>query len=203
MRSSGRISSIVLAFLLSLLAGQESFGGTQVSEAAWAPKEGIDLIGRQAPEFKGLRWLNCEPLSMTSLRGKIVLIRFWLIECPLCSGSAEALNTIYEKYRNKGLVVIGIHHPKSEPARESPRVIEGANKLGFQFPIAQDNDWETIRSFWLTKKRGYTSASILIDQSGQIRWIHDGGTLPLDSPAYRSLEAALRKLIEPHPTASQ
>jgi len=169
-------------------------GGENSLPEQWSPAEGTELIGHQVPEFSGLKWLNTAPMSMQSLRGKVVLIRFWLIDCPFCSGSADALNQIYEKYRNKGLVVIGIHHPKSDAARESERVLAGAKKLQFTFPIAQDNDWQTIRSFWLVKKRGYTSASLLIDKTGQIRWVHDGGTLPLDSPAYRNLDKEVQLL---------
>src|ERR1700722_1351067 len=118
MRTATRSIVIGVLCLLSLLPcrGEENKMPSNDMSIEWSAQEGKELIGQQAPEFSGLKWLNTPPLSMQSLHGKVVLIRFWLIDCPLCSGSAQALNEIYEKYRNKGVVVIGIHHPKSEPA---------------------------------------------------------------------------------------
>jgi peroxiredoxin len=194
MQKLARIAALAIVMGVCLFSIAPCPGENSMPEQ-WSAKEGTELIGQQAPEFSGLKWLNTTPLTMQSLQGKVVLIRFWLIDCPFCSGSADALNQIYEKYRNKGVVVIGIHHPKSDAAHDSEAVLAGVKKLGFTFPIAQDNDWKTIRSFWLVKKRGYTSASLLIDKTGRIRWVHDGGTLPVDSPAYRSLDKEIQLLL--------
>ncbi|MGH9549063.1 MAG: redoxin domain-containing protein [Terriglobales bacterium] len=192
------IAAIASAIAVSVAAG------LPVS-ANWTPREGRELIGKQAPEFIGLRWLNSEPLTMAQLRGKVVLIRFWLADCKLCENSAPALNYLYKRYGKDGLVVIGIHHPKSEAVKDPAVVQAAAHKLGFTFPIAIDNHWQTINRFWLAaRKRSYTSASLLIDRNGVIRWIHDGGTLFMPSSAqasddqgapFRSLEETVQRLL--------
>lgn len=171
----------------------------------YAPREGRELIGKPAPEFVGLQWIDPEqrPLTMRDLRGKVVLVRFWLRDCPFCSATAPALNRLQTDFGSQGLQVIGIHHPKSEAAREVDYVWEGARNLGFKFPVAMDNDWQTLRRWWLTRHRGYTSATLLVDRRGIIRWVHDGGAFfPSDNPAdaaqneaYRSLVARIRQLL--------
>ncbi len=168
----------------------------------WQPREGAELIGKQAPEFEGLQWLNSEPLRLKDLRSKVVLIRFWLMGCPFCVNTAPALNELYEDYRNEDLVVIGVHHPKSEFARDAERVRKAAHRLGFQFPIAQDNEWKTINAFWTGVKRSFTSSTFLIDKSGAIRWVHHGGEYyrqgsnPREIEAFHSLERAIKQLLE-------
>ena len=139
-------------------------------------REGLDLIGKEAPEFSGLTWLNTKPLSIRGLRGKVVLIRFWLTGCPYCTKSAPSLVEFHRKYSANGLVIIGIHHPKSKDTMSNDRVRKAADFLGFDFPIAQDMYWQTINSYWAgNKKRMFTSSSILIDKRGIIRFVHDGG----------------------------
>ena len=169
----------------------------------WQPAEGAELIGKAAPGFSGLTWLNSEPLGIEDLRGKVVLIRFWLVDCPYCTNTAPSLVELYGKYRGEGLVVIGIHHPKSERAKNNALVLKTAKKLGFEFPVAQDKDWETINAYWLGGSgRSYTSSSILIDKRGIIRFVHDGGEFysSPDNPdadlAYKTIDAKIRELLD-------
>ncbi|MGI9534566.1 MAG: redoxin domain-containing protein [Thermodesulfobacteriota bacterium] len=138
--------------------------------------EGADIIGTKAPEFEDLMWLNTEPISIEELKEKVVLIRFWLVDCPYCSNTAPSLVEFYEKYKDKGFIIIGIHHPKSERTTDNKLVKKRAEKFGFNFPVAQDINWKTINTYWLgDKKRNFTSSSILIDKQGVIRFVHDGG----------------------------
>lgn len=149
---------------------------TVASSQQYESKEGMDIVGTKAPEFEGLTWLNTAPFTIEELRGKVVLIRFWLVGCPYCMRSAPSLVEFYENYSDKGFVVIGIHHPKSEQAKDNKLVKKQAEAFGFKFPIAQDSEWKTINSYWLGgKKRSFTSSSILIDKNGIIRFVHDGG----------------------------
>ena len=60
--------------------------------------DGTDIIGSEVPEFTGLSWLNTEPLTIKGLQGKVVLIRFWLVDCPYCYNSAPSLVEFHEKY---------------------------------------------------------------------------------------------------------
>ncbi|HEY9777839.1 MAG TPA: redoxin domain-containing protein [Planktothrix sp.] len=176
--------------------------------AHWQPKEGQDLIGTKAPEFAGLQWLNSAPLTIAGLRGKAVFIRFWSMNCPYCAATAPTLNYLNQKYGRQGLVVIAIHHPKGEgeELRAAKNVEHTANLYGFKFPVALDNDWQTLNRYWTSKSRAFTSASFLIDRQGRIAWVHDGGTFALpkryggdepDSAAFDSLAVALGTALAP------
>jgi len=164
--------------------------------AGWTPREGSELIGRQAPELTGLIWLNSPPLTLRQLRGQVVLIRFWFTDCSLCAATAPALNYLHDKYHDQGLTVVGIHHPKSARGRDSHYVLKGVAELGIKFPVAQDRSWATVKRYWLdTGSRSFTSASFLIDRQGRIRWLHDGGEFHAGGgPEHRQCNAAFASL---------
>ena len=158
-----RIVSIILLMLLTINQGLIA-------------KEGDELIGKPAPEWGTLKWMNSQPLQLSELADKVVLIRWWTETCPFCAASAPALNEFHETFKDKGLVVIGMYHPKP-PGPRRQKVLEKALKqFGFEFPIALDMDWGTLRRYWLAKGRHrWTSVSFLIDKRGKIRYIHPGG----------------------------
>jgi len=163
----------------------------------------VDIIGTKAPEFEGLIWLNTEPLTINDLEGKVVLVRFWLVGCPFCINSAPSLVEFHKKYSEMGLVVLGIHHPKSKETTNNDIVIKQAKVFGFEFPIAQDSEWKTINSYWLgKKKRSYTSSSILIDKNGIIQFVHDGGEFYRSdsdlkaNAAFEAMEENIVKLLK-------
>lgn len=140
------------------------------------PRLSSNLVGSAAPPFKDLQWLNSPPLQLDKLRGKVVLIRFWTADCGYCETTAEALNKLHADFSKRGLVVIGIHHPKSIASRSPDYVRDASTRMGFQFPIAQDLDWKTVNEYWLNgNDRQFTSASFLIDGQGRIVWVHPGG----------------------------
>ena len=118
------------------------------------------------------------PLSIKDLRGKVVLVRLWTSGCPFCTRSAPALQTLFERYHDRGLVVVGIHHPKSKKARARDVVEEAVSALGIRFPVGIDNEWQTVKAYGVgTRFKAFTSISVLIDKQGVIRWVHDGGDL--------------------------
>ena len=163
------VKTLALAALLIWTAGGP--GSTN-----WQPKEGRELIGTRAPEWRGLEWISGGPFTLADLRGKVVLVRFWAIGCSLCASTAPALEELHEKYRERGLVVIGIHHPKSADAHDRKKAAQVAREMGMKFPIAHDDDWKNVRAYGVgTHFQNFTSISILIDRDGVIRWVHDGG----------------------------
>ena len=136
--------------------------------------EGKELIGTKAKEWEVDEWFHSDPLRLEDLKGNVVLVRFWTAPfCPFCAASAPALNEFYENYHDQGLEVIGLYHHKS-PAPLDPQEVQGyAEKFGFQFPVAIDYDWKTLKNWWLdADDRRWTSASFLIDKKGIIRHIH-------------------------------
>ena len=162
--------------------------------AVYTPVEGAALVGTRAPEWRGLSWIQGGPLTTAKLRGKLVLVRFWTDGCQFCRASAGPLRELDEKFRARGLVVVGIHHPKA-PESHDPKVIaKAAKELGFGFPIATDPEWTTVKAYGVgTTFKNFTSVSFLIDQTGVIRWVHDGGTI--DDAARASLESAIEGLL--------
>jgi peroxiredoxin len=168
------------------------------ANAAWKPsKEILELIGTPAPEFASdLQWINCSPMTMAQLRGHPVFIRFWYRNCPMCVSSAPMMNELQNRYGKDGLIVIGIHHAKTNRGDSVEDVSKAASDLGYKFPIAIDNSWSTIEKFWIhSTARAYSSASFLINKNGTIVWGHDLGRLEKDTPAAVSLHAAIDKLL--------
>src|SRR4051812_23474 len=81
---------------------------------------GDQLIGTAAPQWKNAKWLNSPPLALADLKGKVVLLRFFMeSSCPFCRASAPYLNQFYSKYQEKGLLVIGMYTPKPAPRATS------------------------------------------------------------------------------------
>ncbi len=138
--------------------------------------EGAELIGTRAPGWEGAEWLNTEPLRLEDLRGKVVLVRWWTDTCPFCSRSAPALNEFDARYTHRGLIVIGMYHPKPiDRPITAGEIREAAQERGFGFPIAIDRNWSVLRHWWLDGgRRSATSVTFLIDQRGVIRHIHPG-----------------------------
>src|SRR5262245_55927304 len=176
------------------------------------PESGDELIGTRAPEWDFSRWIGPSH-TLASLRGKVVLLRWWTEGCHYCAATLPELEALRRARADQGLVVIGVFHPKP-PHEVSDRHITGvAKKLGFRGPIAVDLEWQTLERYWLTghPDRNWTSVSFLIDREGMIRWVHGGGEYhPGDDPAharcalqYRELEQALaRGLAEPSPASA-
>ena len=163
-----------------------------------APAEiGRELIGTKPAEWKLRDWINSEPLTLQQLRGKIVLIRWWTAPgCPYCEASAEALNGWAREHAARGLVVIGIYHHKSAAPFTRDNVVSRAAKFGFTFPVAIDDDWKTLRSWWLDREpRGWTSVTFLLGRDGTIRHIHGGGAYFKGEPGFTALDGAIRKAL--------
>ena len=155
---------------------------------------GRDLVGTPAPEWSNQQWLNSEPLKLRQLKGEVVLLRFFMeSSCPMCRASAPYLNDFHTKYRDSGVVVIGMYTPKPYPRKtEINDVKRFVKDYGFEFPVALDDDWATLKKFWLNRvpDADFTSVTFLIDRKGMIRHIHSGG-------AYSEEDAAaLKKRIE-------
>ena len=135
-----------------------------------------DSVGAPAPALHLDHWLNSPPLEMTALRGKVVLVRWWTDGCPYCEASAPALRSLDRKYRDQGLVVIGVFHPKPPGDPSVERMKRAAEGFHFTFPIALDADWRALNRWWLDgKPQAWTSVSFLIDREGIIRYVHPGG----------------------------
>ncbi len=163
-----------------------------------APAEvGSDLIGHRFAKWDVSEWINSKPLTLDSLRGKVVLVRWWTAPgCPFCEASIPALNEFARKYHDRGLIVLGFYHHKS-PAPLTPALVkEQIRHLNLEFPVAIDRDWSTLRRWWLDKHdRGWTSVSILLDRHGTVRHVHPGGAFFKGEIGYETLEKNIEALL--------
>ena len=171
--------------------------GLLLTRLAQAP-EGQELIGKPAPEWEVTDWIHSEPLQLKNIRGKVVLVRFWTTpDCPFCAASAPSLNEFHKKYHAQGLEVIGFYHHKSLSPLNPQDVKKYADRFGFQFPVAIDDEWKTLKRWWLEgRERDWTSVSFLIDKQGIIRSIHPGGQYVKGDPEYAKLQEMIEKLLK-------
>ncbi len=149
----------------------------------------------QAPEFVGItKWLNTDgPLSIESLRGKVVLVDFWTYTCINCIRTLPYVTSWYEKYKDKGFVVIGVHTPEFEFEKDTQNVLNAISQYKITYPVAQDNDYET----WNAYDNLYWPAEYLIDKDGRVRRTHFG------EGEYDQTEMAIQKLLEEKGTVAK
>jgi cytochrome c biogenesis protein CcdA/thiol-disulfide isomerase/thioredoxin len=123
----------------------------------------------QAPALTGITgWLNTpdgKPLDPAALRGKVVLIDFWAYSCINCQRAIPHLVDWYNRYRDSGLMVIGVHTPEYAFERVPDNVASGAAGLHIDYPIALDNDYATWNAF----NNMYWPAEYLVDAGGAVR----------------------------------
>jgi cytochrome c biogenesis protein CcdA/thiol-disulfide isomerase/thioredoxin len=140
-----------------------------------------------APEFVGImNWLNVDkPLAMSELRGKVVLIDFWTYSCINCIRTLPFVTSWYEKYKDQGLVVVGVHTPEFEFEKKTANVADAIKKYNITYPVAQDNSYAT----WKAYDNHYWPAHYLIDAEGHVRRVHFG------EGKYEEMEAAVVELL--------
>lgn len=158
-----------------------------------------DLMGLPAPEWHVEHWINSPPLTLAGLLGRVVLVRFWTApDCPYCRATAPALMDFHRRYAAQGLTVVGLYHYKDDGVLDPRDVERYARELGFEFPVAIDTDWKTLRAWWLDRTRtprAFTSASFLLDRHGIVRHVHPGGQYVRGDSDYAALDAQIQKLL--------
>lgn len=145
-----------------------------------------------APEFKGIgTWLNSEPLTMETLRGRVVLVDFWTYTCINCLNHLPYVQEWHERYREQGLVVVGVHTPEFAFEKSTKKVQAAIARLQIRHPVAQDNDYATWKAF----NNHYWPALYLIDKQGRIVYSHFG------EGQYEETERAIQVLLAEPPPA--
>ena len=146
----------------------------------------LNVKSTKAPEFVGLEnWINSDPKTLESLKGKVVLIDFWTYSCINCIRTQPYLKEWYNTYKDSGFEIIGVHAPEFAFERTPKNVEDAAKKAGLTYPIALDNDFATWNAF----NNQYWPASYLIDKEGNIRRYHGG------EGEYKETEQAIRALL--------
>jgi cytochrome c biogenesis protein CcdA/thiol-disulfide isomerase/thioredoxin len=158
------------------------------SEAAFTTPKTLRNCGR-APALTGLDgWFDTaddQPVTLASLRGKVVLVDFWAYSCINCQRAIQHVEQWYRTYQPDGLVVIGVHTPEYAFEHEHANVVAGAKRLGITYPVAQDNDYTT----WTAYANTSWPSDYLIDATGEIRHVSVG------EGNYDGIEGMIRQLL--------
>lgn len=176
-----------LAIALALGAASlnsTAFAGGPAPQAT--PVEVAEVTG-QAPNFKGITsWLNSAPLNIADLRGKVVMVNFWTYGCYNCVNTLPHVTKLYTKYKDKGLVIVGVHTPEFPFEKSTSNVQAAIRRHGIEYPVAQDNDSAT----WGAYRNRYWPAQYIVDQSGKIVFVHAG------EGAYDEIERTIQNLLK-------
>ena len=167
--------------------------------AASMPAGGMNLaalpVEGTLPSLDGaVEWINSPPLTPAQLRGKVVVVDFWTYSCINCLRSLPYVRAWADKYKDQGLVVIGVHAPEFAFEKQLPNVRQAVKDLHVDYPVAVDNDWTIWRAF----QNNYWPAHYFIDAQGRIRHHHFG------EGEYDVSEAVIQQLLREagHPVAS-
>lgn len=154
------------------------------------------LIGTRPPEWQVDDWMNSDPESLWSLRGKVIFVRWWTAGCILCASSTESLNVLQERFSANDFFVTGFYHHKGSKPLDAGKVHDYARRFDFRFPIAIDHDWKTLNAWWLDGQyRDYTSVGFLLDRRGNIRYVHEGGRLTRFGNEFETITRLIEELI--------
>ena len=130
-------------------------------------------------------WINSDPITIASLRGKVVLVEFWTFACINCIHVQPYVSAWYDRYASEGLVVIGVHTPELSFERELGNVRDAVAKAGIRYPVAVDPGFAT----WNAYRNGYWPALYFIGRDGRIRHTHIG------EGDYDGSEQVIRELL--------
>ncbi|KAI3591676.1 DipZ protein [Cupriavidus sp. U2] len=170
---------------MAMSATPEASGGSMMMRAAAGPASDLPVEGKFPGVDGAVAWLNSPPLTAEALRGKVVLVDFWTYSCINCLRSLPYVKAWAEKYRDQGLVVIGVHAPEFAFERNVDNVRKAAKDLGVTYPVAIDNNYAIWRAF----QNNYWPAHYFIDAQGRVRFHHFG------EGEYDKSEAVIRQLL--------
>ncbi len=149
----------------------------------------VAAVEATAPDFAGIsNWFNSKPLHIAGLRGKVVLVDFWTYGCVNCVNTLPHVTELYAKYRDRGLVVVGVHTPEFPFEHSAANVQAALKRHGITYPVAQDNDSQT----WDAYHNQYWPAQYIIDQNGRVVFQHagEGGYDEIERTVARLLSAS-------------
>lgn len=146
---------------------------------------------KKAPEFEKITgYINTEPINLSDLKGKVVLVDFWTYSCINCIRTIPYLVDWNEKYADRGLVIVGIHAPEFEFEKNIENVKAAVERFGIKYPVIQDNDKGT----WNAYQNQYWPRKYIVDNEGYIRYDHIG------EGGYSEIEKVIQSLLQERST---
>ena len=181
---AGPANAPAMAMSNSNMAMSNTNGNAMAMSAAHG--SGDLPVEGEVPSFAGATlWLNSPPLTPEALRGKVVLVDFWTYSCINCLRALPYVKSWYAKYKDHGLVVIGVHSPEFAFEKDPDNVRRAVKDLGITYPVALDNDY----AIWQAFNNQYWPAHYFIDAEGRIRSHHFG------EGDYEGSEQTIRRLL--------
>lgn len=184
------------AIAVGAIAALDAIAHTAVSAQSRNPLTNDRPTVRPAPTWANTSWLNTpegRPVTLQSLRGRVVLLNFWTFTCWNCTGAIPSLVDYDRKYRDQGLTIIGIHRPEFPPyagEHDKNNVAKALKKYHIEYPNAQDNDHAT----WDLYGIQYWPSYVLIDRNGNIRY-EGAGEFHVGDAWYDEWEGRIRRLL--------
>ena len=152
-------------------AGSMSLDDFAAEEAVRVAPIALAQAEGTLPGFAGgTEWINSPALTAEALRGKVVLVDFWTFECYNCLNALPHVKELYAKYKDRGLVVVGVHTPEFARERVPENVRREVKKLGITYPVVIDND----NKIWNACHNQYWPAAYYADATGKLRFHHFG-----------------------------
>ena len=150
-----------------------------------SPSMAEETKAATAPEITSGQWINSEPLTLKSLRGRVVLIDFWTFACYNCRNTLPSLKKWDAQYRDKGLTIIGVHTPELDFERDINQLRREVAALGIKYPVVTDQDYSTWKAYGV---EAWPTVFVL-DKQGRVRWSHVG------EGYYDETEEVIKKLL--------
>ncbi len=160
-------------------------GAMTAAKPTFASNAALPIEGAMPSLDGAVAWLNSPPLTREALRGKVVVVDFWTYSCVNCLRTLPYVRAWYDKYKDQGLVVIGVHAPEFAFEKDIDNVRRAVKDLGVDYPVAIDNDYAIWRAF----DNRYWPAHYFVDAEGRIRYHHFG------EGDYAESEAVIQKLL--------
>jgi cytochrome c biogenesis protein CcdA/thiol-disulfide isomerase/thioredoxin len=170
-----------------MAANDQMMAGNQQMKPATADAGKPSSESMPLPDLSGATaWINSPAITPASLRGKVVLVDFWTYSCINCLRTLPYIKAWYDKYKDSGLVVIGVHTPEFPFEKDESNVRKAIRDLGISYPVAMDNNYAIWRNF----NNEYWPADYFVDATGHIRFHHFG------EGGYEESEQWIRSLLE-------
>ena len=189
------VAAIALGLDTGALARWSQAGGSIALEQKLLPARlqkmqarrlALPVEGSMPPLTGAVAWLNSPPITREQLRGKVVLVDIWTYGCYNCRNALPYVREWHRKYKDQGLVVVGVHSPEFAYEKNIDNVKRAVDELQVSFPVAIDNN----HAIWRAFDNRYWPAHYFIDAQGRIRFHHFG------EGEYEKSEQVIRQLLE-------
>ncbi|GAC1397272.1 MAG: hypothetical protein NVSMB56_12300 [Pyrinomonadaceae bacterium] len=140
---------------------------------------------RRAPALVQGKWINSDALTISELRGHVVLVDFWTFGCYNCRNTLPFLKKMDAGYRDKGFTIIGVETPEFDREKNFSSLKGAVRSLGIKYPVVTDNDGATWRAYGIEA----WPSIVILDKQGRIRFTHIG------EGAYKEQEQVIKTLL--------